>query len=43
MTEWRKGLDGIKALLAQGGRGLVDAVYPLECVWSAWAAARPGE
>lgn len=32
MTGWWKGLDGIKGLLAQGGRGLVDAVYPLECV-----------
>lgn len=32
MAGWRQGLDGLKGLLSQGGRGLVDAVYPLECV-----------
>lgn len=31
MANWRQGLDGLKGLLAQGGRGLIDAVYPLEC------------
>lgn len=32
MTGWGKGFASLKGLLAQGGRGLVDAVYPLECV-----------
>ena len=32
MADWRKGFGSLKGLLAQGGRGLIDAVYPLECV-----------